>query len=71
MRPHFLKHQLDVAERLFEMMRQDFKERKEGESFWIETTKQLMDKLEDRDKEIQRLRNCIYELEIKLKTLES
>ena len=71
MRPHFLKHQLEVAERMFELMRQDFKERKEGESFWIETTKQLMDKLEDRDKEIQRLRNCIYELEIKLKTLES
>lgn len=56
---------------MFELMRQDFKERKEGESFWIETTKQLMDKLADRDKEIQRLRNCIYELEIKLKTLES
>jgi hypothetical protein len=56
---------------MFELMRQDFKERKEGESFWIETTKQLMDKLADRDKEIQRLRNYIHELEIKLKTLES
>ena len=71
MRPHFLKHQLDVAEKMFELMRQDFKERKEGESFWIETTKHLMGKLDNRDKEIQKLRNYIRELEIQIKTLES
>lgn len=67
MRPHFLKHQLDVAERMFELMRMDFKQRTEGETFWIETTKRLMEKLADRDKEILQLRKQIHELDNQLK----
>jgi len=51
----FIQKQIEVSERMFEMMRQDHKERMEQIVMWADMSDSLMRKLEERDKEIDRL----------------
>jgi hypothetical protein len=51
----FIQKQLDASERMFEMMRQDHKARMEQTIVWADMNESLMRKLQERDKEIERL----------------
>jgi hypothetical protein len=51
----FIQKQIEVSERMFEMMRRDHKERMEHIIMWADMNDSLMRKLEERDKEIDRL----------------
>ena len=51
----FIQKQIEVSERMFEMMRRDHKERMEQIVMWADMSDSLMRKLEERDKEIDRL----------------
>jgi hypothetical protein len=51
----FIQKQIEVSERMFEMMRQDHKERMQQIVMWADMNDSLMRKLQERDKEIERL----------------
>lgn len=52
----FMQMQIDVSERLYKSMIEDHKERLRDMAVWAETSVSLMRKLDERDKEIDRLR---------------
>ena len=54
-----IQKQLDVSEQLFEMMRRDHKERMNQVLVWADMNESLMHKLQERDKEIERLRGLL------------
>jgi hypothetical protein len=54
-----IQKQLDVSEQLFEMMRRDHKERMSQVLVWADMNESLMHKLQERDKEIERLRGLL------------
>jgi len=51
----YIQKQIEASERLFEMMRTDHKERLNQIMVWADMNESLMRKLEERDKEIERL----------------
>jgi hypothetical protein len=51
----FIQQQLDASERMFELMHRDHKERMVQIAMWADMNDSLMRKLEERDKEIERL----------------
>lgn len=51
-----MQMQIDVSERLYKSMIEDHKERLRDMAVWAETSVSLMRKLDERDKEIDRLR---------------
>jgi hypothetical protein len=55
----YIQKQLDVSEQLFEMMRRDHKERMSQVLVWADMNESLMHKLQERDKEIERLRSLL------------
>lgn len=54
-----IQKQLDVSEQLFEMMRRDHKERMSQTLVWADMNESLLHKLQERDKEIERLRSLL------------
>ena len=63
----FVQKQIEISERLFDLMLKDHKERMNGIAVWAEMNAGLMHKLDQRDAEITRLRNCVQVLEEQLK----
>jgi len=53
---HFIEVQVAAADRLFQAMLDDHKERMGDLQLWAEMNAGLVRKLEERDKEIERLR---------------
>jgi len=51
----FIQKQIEISERMFELMRKDHKERMEQIMMWADMNDSLMKKLEERDKEISAL----------------
>jgi hypothetical protein len=51
----FIQKQLEVSERMFELMHRDHKQRMEQIVMWADMNESLLRKLDERDKEIQRL----------------
>ena len=62
----FIQKQIEISERLFDLMQKDHKERMNGIAVWAEMSTGLMQKLDQRDAEITRLRNCVQVLEEQL-----
>jgi hypothetical protein len=58
----FMQMQIDVSERLYKSMIEDHKERLRDMAVWADTSVSLMRKLDERDKEIDRLRAEIVTL---------
>jgi hypothetical protein len=54
-----IQKQLDVSEQLFEMMRRDHKERMSQVLVWADMNESLINKLKERDEEIERLRGLL------------
>ena len=52
----FIQKQLEASERLFEMMREDHKERMKEIEVWAQASRSLMQKLDERDNIIASLR---------------
>jgi hypothetical protein len=52
----FMQAQIEASERLYQMMLDDHKERVRDMAMWAETSVSLMRKLDERDKEILKLR---------------
>ena len=52
----FIQKQLEASERLFEMMREDHKERMKEIEVWAQASRSLMQKLDERDRLIAILR---------------
>jgi hypothetical protein len=52
----FMQVQIEASERLYQMMLSDHKERVRDMAMWAETSVSLMRKLDERDKEILKLR---------------
>jgi hypothetical protein len=59
----FLEKQIEISEKLFLMMKKDFKERHQQESVLESTAVSLIHKLEERDAVISDLRARIKQLE--------
>jgi hypothetical protein len=57
-----MQMQIDVSERLYKSMIEDHKERLRDMAVWADTSVSLMRKLDERDKEIDRLRAEIVTL---------
>jgi len=55
----FIQKQLEASERMFELMHRDHKERMEQIGMWADMSDSLMRKLEERDKEIERLKSLL------------
>jgi hypothetical protein len=53
---HFIEVQVAAADKLYELMMNDHKERVQDMQLWADMNTSLIKKLEDRDKEIERLR---------------
>jgi len=51
-----IQKQLDISEQLFEMMRRDHKERMGQVLVWADMNESLINKLKERDAEIERLK---------------
>jgi len=51
----FIQKQIEMSERMFELMQRDHKQRMEQIVMWADMNDGLMRKLEERDKEIERL----------------
>jgi len=51
----FIQKQLEASERMFELMHKDHKQRMEQIVMWADMNESLLRKLDERDKEIQRL----------------
>jgi hypothetical protein len=56
---NFIQKQIDASEKLFEMMRTDHKERMTQVLIWADMNESLMRKLEERDREIERLQSLL------------
>jgi hypothetical protein len=56
---NFIQKQIDASEKLFEMMRTDHKERMTQVLIWADMNESLMRKLEERDREIERLQGLL------------
>jgi hypothetical protein len=54
-----IQKQLDVSEQLFEMMRRDHKERMGQVLVWADMNESLLNKLKERDAEIERLQGLL------------
>ncbi len=59
---HFIEVQVAAADRLYQLMMDDHKERVQDMQLWVDMNASLIKKLEDRDKEIDRLRAEINSL---------
>jgi prefoldin subunit 5 len=59
----FIQKQLEASERLFEMMREDHKERMREIEVWAEASNSLMRKLDERDATIATLRTLHSEMD--------
>jgi predicted RNase H-like nuclease (RuvC/YqgF family) len=59
----FIQKQLEASERLFEMMREDHKERMREIEVWAEASNSLMKKLDERDATITLLRTLHAEMD--------
>ena len=57
----FIEKQLAISERLFEAMKQDVKARNEIEAHYWNLSANLMQKIEQRDEEIKKLRKQLNE----------
>jgi predicted solute-binding protein len=55
----FIQKQLEASEKLYEMMRQDHKERVHQAFIWADINESLTKKLAERDAEIERLRKLL------------
>jgi hypothetical protein len=55
----FIQKQLEASEKLYEMMRQDHKERVQQVFVWADMSESLTKKLAERDAEIARLKNLL------------
>ena len=55
----FIQKQLDASEKLFEMMRDDHKERMNQIFVWADMNESLLRKLAERDAEIERLQGLL------------
>jgi hypothetical protein len=55
----FIQKQIEISERMFELMHRDHKQRMEQIVMWADMNDSLLRKLEDRDKEIQRLQGLL------------
>jgi hypothetical protein len=55
----YIQKQIEASEKLFEMMRTDHKERLNQIMVWADMNESLMRKLEERDKEIERLNGLL------------
>ena len=62
----FVQKQIEISERLFDLMLKDHKERMNGIAVWAEMNAGLMHKLDQRNEEITRLRHCVRVLEEQL-----
>ena len=62
----FIQKQIEISERLFDLMQKDHKERMNGIAVWAEMSTGLMNKLNQRNEEIVRLRHCVRVLEEQL-----
>ena len=56
---NFIQKQIEMSERMFELMQKDHKHRMEQIVMWADMNDSLMRKLEERDKEIQRLQGLL------------
>jgi hypothetical protein len=54
-----IQKQLDISEQLFEMMRRDHKERMDQVLVWADMNESLINKLKERDEEIERLQGLL------------
>ena len=54
-----IQKQLDISEQLFEMMRRDHKERMGQILVWADMNESLINKLKERDAEIERLQGLL------------
>jgi hypothetical protein len=52
---NFIQKQVEMSERMFELMQRDHKQRMEQIVMWADMNDSLMRKLEERDREISRL----------------
>jgi hypothetical protein len=52
---NFIQKQIEMSERMFELMQRDHKQRMEQIAMWADMNDSLMRKLEERDKEISAL----------------
>ena len=55
----YIQKQIEASEKLFEMMRADHKERLNQTLVWADMNESLIRKLEERDKEIERLKGLL------------
>lgn len=55
----YIQKQLDASEKLFEMMRDDHKERMNQIFVWSDMNESLLRKLAERDAEIERLQGLL------------
>jgi len=60
---NFIQKQIEMYERMFELMQKDHKHRMEQIVMWADMSDSLMRKLEERDKEIQRLQGLLMAYE--------
>jgi hypothetical protein len=56
---NFIQKQIEMSERMFELMHRDHKQRMEQVVMWADMNDSLMRKLEERDAEIQRLQGLL------------
>ena len=61
---NFIQKQIEMSERMFELMQKDHKHRMEQIVMWADMNDSLMRKLEERDKEIQRLQGLLKAHEV-------
>ena len=60
----FIQKQLEASEKLYEMMRQDHKERVHQAFIWADINESLTKKLAERDAEIEHLRRLLAAYQI-------
>jgi hypothetical protein len=56
---NFIQKQIEVSERLFNVMKKDHEERMKQGDIWQKTSTSLIAKLEERDREIKELKEKI------------
>ena len=56
---HYIQRQIDASEKLFEMMRKDHKDRLHQTLVWADMNESLQKKLNERDKEITKLKKTL------------
>jgi hypothetical protein len=59
---HFIEVQVAAADRLYQLMMDDHKERIQDMQLWVDMNASLVRKLDERDEEIARLRSEINAL---------